>query len=211
MSEVTTTTGFDGKGSPGALCSALAVSAMAFSPAGYAMPGTGGSTDAHYLINKGTWVHDEAIEYCAPAEATGSARDAVPDPPRILARLRDSLGLSVTDLAKAFEVSRPTIYAWMKGETEPRPELWPRLEEMAQLASRAEYYSLPRASRLVRRPLLDGSSLLERPQAGQEIQEGHLQRLADVARNEESQRARTKGGAAQPVDEVVRQHGRPTG
>ena len=191
---------------------AFAVSTMAFSSPGYAMPGTGGEADAYYLINKGNWVHDEAIECRTLQGYTDATPNEALDPPGVLAGLRESLGLSITDLARVFEVSRPTIYAWMKGETEPRPDLWPRLREMEQLASRAQRYSLSRAARLVRRPVLDGTSLLERLQAGREIGEEHLQALADLARDEESQRARPKGGAAaRPAEDAASEYGRPTG
>ncbi|WP_371180230.1 helix-turn-helix domain-containing protein [Thioalkalivibrio sp. AKL17] len=100
---------------------------------------------------------------------TGTIANEARDAPRVLAALRESLGLSITGLARAFDVSRPTVYAWIKGETEPRSELWPRLQEMEQLASRAQRYSLSRPARLVRRPVLDGTSLLERLLAGQEM------------------------------------------
>lgn len=190
---------------------ALAVSITAFSSSGYAMPGTGGDADAHYLIHKGNWVHDEAIECRAHQGETDAIANEVPDAPRLLATLRESLGLSITDLARVFDVSRPTIYAWMKGETEPRSELWPRLREMEQLASRAQQYSLSRPARLVRRPVLDGTSLLGRLQAGQEVEEEHLQALADLSRDEETKRAKPRGGAARPAEDVAAEYGRPTG
>lgn len=190
---------------------AFAVSAMTFSSAGYAMPGTGGDADAYYLIHKGNWVHDEAIEYRAQQEDANAIANEAPDPPRVLAGLRESLGLSITDIARVFDVSRPTIYAWMKGETDPRPELWPRLREMEQVASRAQRYSLSRPARLVRRPVLEGTSLLDRLLTGREVEEGHLQALADLARTEESQRAKSKGGAARPARDVASEYGRPAG
>ncbi|WP_019625760.1 helix-turn-helix transcriptional regulator [Thioalkalivibrio sp. ALJT] len=175
------------------------------------MPGTGGDADAHYLIHKGNWVYDEAIECWAPQGVADAIANEAPDAPRVLAALRESLGLSITDLARVFDVSRPTIYAWMKGETEPRAELWPRLREMEQLASLAQQYSLSRPARLVRRPALDGTSLLERLQAGQEIGEEHLQALADLSRYEETQRAKPRGGAARPAEDVAAEYARPTG
>jgi len=205
-------TGCEEKTGPGVWrTAALAVSAMTFSSAGYAMPGTGGDADAYYLLNKGAWVHDEAIECRALQEDAGSTPSEAPDPPRILAGLRESLGLSITDLARVFEVTRPTIYAWMKGQSEPRPELWPRLREMERLASQAEAYSLPRPARLVRRPLADGASLLDRLLTGREVEEAHLQALADLARTEELQRAKPKGGAARPARDVASEYGRPAG
>ncbi|WP_158076022.1 helix-turn-helix domain-containing protein [Thioalkalivibrio halophilus] len=142
---------------------------------------------------------------------TGTIANEARDASRVLAALRESLGLSITGLARAFDVSRPTIYAWMKGETEPRSELWLRLREMEQLASRAQRYSLSRPARLVRRPALDGTSLLERLQAGQEIGEEHLQALADLSRDEETKRAKPRGGAERPAEDVAAEYGRPTG
>jgi len=211
MSEMTMTE-CEEKTGPGVWrTAALAVSITAFSSSGYAMPGTGGDADAHYLIHKGNWVHDEAIECRAQRGEADAIANEAPDAPRVLAALRESLGLSITDLARVLDVSRPTIYAWMKGETEPRSELWPRLREMEQLASQAEAYSLPRPARLVRRPLADGASLLDRLLTGREVEEAHLQALADLARTEELQRAKPKGGAARPARDVASEYGRPAG
>ncbi len=42
------------------------------------------------------------------------------DAGEVIATIRASLGLSITELAKAASVSRQTIYAWIRGENEPQ-------------------------------------------------------------------------------------------
>lgn len=45
-----------------------------------------------------------------------------------LAQLRRSKGMTLGDLAQRLGVSRPTVWAWEKGKTTPRPE---RMEAIA--------------------------------------------------------------------------------
>jgi transcriptional regulator with XRE-family HTH domain len=64
-----------------------------------------------------------------PAEATVSV-------PRLIAQVRSSLSLQVTQLAEALGVERPTVYAWIKEQSEPRAQKRTRLKELYQLAKR---------------------------------------------------------------------------
>lgn len=185
----------------------LGLSIAAFS-AGYAMPGTGGSVNPHYLLHKSDWVHDEAIEYQELEDTTGPRNDAL-GPSDVLTRVREALGLSVSDLAAVLGVTRPTVYAWMKDESEPRTEAWKRLRELEQVALQAERYELPRVARLVRRPLLREGSLLERLISGQAVSDEHWQLLAEVARSEEEQRGKVRSREQRSADEVAREYGRP--
>lgn len=52
-----------------------------------------------------------------------------PDPPAAsvaiplrehIARISTDLGLGKSDIARIFDISRPTLYSWIKGETEPK-------------------------------------------------------------------------------------------
>src|SRR5277367_160352 len=54
--------------------------------------------------------------------------DRMLDAQEKLAGIRRYLSLSVTDLAKALHVVRPTIYSWLRDEATPRAEHAQRLE-----------------------------------------------------------------------------------
>jgi hypothetical protein len=59
-------------------------------------------------------------------------------PSRFHASLRksSSLSLQIKQLAEAISVERPTVYAWIKDQSEPRPQKRARLKELYQLANR---------------------------------------------------------------------------
>ena len=203
-------TGSGGRGATGVAWSAFAISLATAPAVGYGAPGTGGSVSSHFLLHKGDWVYEEAIGEASPE---ANVDDAGPvDAADALALLRSALGLSVSDLAGVLDVSRPTIYAWMKREQEPRPAAWQRLQELQQVALRAESCALPRVSRLVRRPLADGRSLLDRLQAGESVDEHELQALSELAGAEQAQRDAAKGDDGRnrrSADDAAREYGRP--
>jgi transcriptional regulator with XRE-family HTH domain len=142
-------------------------------------------------LSRHQWLHDDSIEVTS---AVAGAEDAeLRTPAERLERIRQALGLTVTDLANLLGTSRPTVYAWLNGQ-EPRPEvhaLLIRLERQSEAVAACE---LPRINKLVRRPLHSGSSLLERLQHGDPL-EPALEELQRLAQREHSGRARHKGKA----------------
>lgn len=190
----------------------FAVSAMVMSPAGNTMPGTGGNISVYYMIHKNEWVYDKTIEY-KRQEATPSPKVAeVVDPPQIIEKAKKVLGLSVTDLAGIVGVRRPTIYSWMKGQSDPQSkDYWEALRRITEVSSQVEKSPLSRPTRLVRRPLSTGVSLLELLRNNEEVKEEYLTELSELDALEQERRGRKKGGEARPVGEVVSEYGRPTG
>jgi transcriptional regulator with XRE-family HTH domain len=59
-----------------------------------------------------------------------------------------SIGLSKSDVARILGVSRPALYAWINGESEPQGENATRLQVLGRLATEV--------SRETRRPLFHG-------------------------------------------------------
>jgi transcriptional regulator with XRE-family HTH domain len=67
--------------------------------------------------------------------------------------------MSITELARVIGVERPTIYAWMRAESEPHEANYRRLARVAALARKYGRFS-PLGAR-VRRPGADGTSLVD--------------------------------------------------
>ena len=186
----------------------LAASLLTVPGAGLAASGTGGSLTSHTLLHKGAWVYDATLAVSATeATAVGVAET----PSAQLDLVREALGLSITDLANLLGVTRPTIYAWIQGKQEPKPEMLARIRELRAVAQAAEALALPRMNRLVRRPLASGPSLLVRLQRGDADAEAALTELAEMARREEGQRQQSRTSFAEPesAQETASRMGRP--
>ncbi len=102
----------------------------------------------------------------------------------IVAEVRERLSLSVTELAAILQVGRPTVYAWLRGESDPHQRNLDRLEDLKRIA--ADWWTL--AGRPVYRHLRhtfdeSGRSLFGMLKADQfepsHIRE-HLERLAQL-------------------------------
>lgn len=193
----------------GVAWSALAISLVATPTVGYGAPGTGGSVNAHFLLHKGDWAYEEpTVASRSEALDDQEPRYEVTD---ALAHVRSALGLSISDLAAVLEVTRPTVYSWIKGEQEPRAGSWRRVRELQQVAQRAEAYELPRMSRLVRRPLPNGPSVLERLRGGDPVSDEVFRALAELAQAEQNQRDSGKGqeSSRRSSSDAARHYGRP--
>jgi transcriptional regulator with XRE-family HTH domain len=186
----------------------LAASLLAVPGAGLAASGTGGSLTSHTLLHKGAWVYDATLAVSSSESATQGVAET---PSAQLNLVREALGLSITDLASLLGVTRPTIYAWIQGKQEPKPEMLARIQELYVVAQAAEALALPRMNRLVRRPLASGPSLLVRLQRGDADAEAALMELAEMASREESQRQQSRASFAEPgsAHETASRVGRP--
>src|SRR5699024_10798695 len=108
-----------------------------------------------------------------------------------LERIRQLLGLTITDLARLLDTTRPTVYAWLNGQ-EPRPEVHTRLIRLERQAENIAACDLPRINKLIRRPLRCGGSLLDRLREDDPLQPA-LEELQSLAQREHSRRMRHKG------------------
>lgn len=153
------------------------------------VPGSGGAMTPEAALSRYQRLHDDSIEMTPAAEKEADLRT----PAERLERIRQALGLTVTDLAYLLNTSRPTVYAWLKGQ-EPRSVVHTQLIELEQQAEIIAAYELPRINKLVRRPLRSGSSLLERLQHGAPLTAA-LEELQTLAQRERAGRAQPKGRA----------------
>ncbi|ERS87950.1 helix-turn-helix domain-containing protein [Halomonas sp. PBN3] len=152
-----------------------------------AEPGSGGAMTPEAALSRYDLLQDASIDVAA----TATADDPLRTPAERLERIRQALSLTVTDLARLLETSRPTVYAWLNGQ-EPRPDVHERLVWLEQQAGEVDACRLPRINKLVRRPLRCGGSLLDRLQRGESLDEA-LKELTTLARREQAGRQRQKG------------------
>ena len=79
---------------------------------------------------------------------------------RNLTRIRESLGLSMTEMAQVFNVSRTALYGWFNG-TVPHSKQINRINEVLSFAELAENHQIPRITLLKNVPLRQGKTLLQ--------------------------------------------------
>lgn len=168
---------------------ALATACFLVSPTLGGVPGSGGAITAEAALSLHQRLHDDSIEVTSAVEKETDLRT----PSERLERIRQALGLTVTDLASLLGTSRPTVYAWLKGQ-EPRPAVHTQLIGLEQQAEVIAAYELPRINKLVRRPLRSGGSLLERLHHGMPLAPA-LEELQALAQRERAGRTQHKGRA----------------
>ncbi|WP_187293898.1 helix-turn-helix domain-containing protein [Gloeobacter kilaueensis] len=105
-----------------------------------------------------------------------------------LRRVRDLLSPGMSNLAAIFGVSRQTIYNWLNGE-QPRREHISKLEDLVQATDIISRAGIPITGALLKRPVLNGKSLLETAQIGGSAQEA-ARRLVQLVSREVEQRQR---------------------
>jgi hypothetical protein len=82
-----------------------------------------------------------------------------------LVNLRDMFGLTMTEIAQIFRVSRPTAYAWLSG-SEPKLEAKSRLIDLSTYVEDLRSDGVAQARVLARQPLVGGPSLIELLKSG---------------------------------------------
>lgn len=80
---------------------------------------------------------------------------------RLIAQVRSSLSLQIKQLAEVLGVERPTVYAWIKEESQPRPQKRARLRELYQLARRWDELSNEPLGKALNEVTPDGYSALD--------------------------------------------------
>ena len=118
------------------------------------------------------------------AVETKSARTSAED----MEQIRKVLSPTMSDLAKSFNVSRQTIYNWLRGE-QPTPEHMARLRDLALVADMFAEAGVPVNSMLLKRKVIKGKNLFEIIREGGSIRDA-AQLLLQIVRIETSQRER---------------------
>jgi hypothetical protein len=126
---------------------------------------------------------------------------------RDLELIRTVFSLKISEIAQIFDVSRPTVYAWLDGST-PRPEVLTRLAYLSKEAEKVNQANITRVEHFVRRPLADGRSLLQLLKEGANTEQA-LSAIKHAAAEEESSRklavsrhSPSKKGDTASIDEL---------
>ncbi|MCK4623013.1 MAG: hypothetical protein KAT62_12450 [Desulfuromonadales bacterium] len=105
-----------------------------------------------------------------------------------IVRIREVLCPAMSDLAKAFNVSRQTIYNWLNGG-QATPEHASRLKDLALVADMFSEVGVPVNGVLLKRKVIEGKNLFEIVRDGGSVQ-GAAQLLLRVVKHETNQRER---------------------
>ncbi|MEH1996980.1 hypothetical protein [Nostoc sp.] len=79
----------------------------------------------------------------------------------ILSTIRSSLSLNMKEMAKILKVERPTVYAWIGGNSEPHPSNRNRLNEIFSVAKHWETLSALPVGNFVRQSYRNGKSVVD--------------------------------------------------
>ena len=107
-------------------------------------------------------------------------------PAEDIQRTLDVLSPSVSDLAASFDVSRQTIYNWLRGE-QPKNEHSSRLQDLAFAADIIAEAGIPVNGRLLKRRVIEGKNLFELLREGGSAQNA-ARLLVHIVKQEASQR-----------------------
>lgn len=75
--------------------------------------------------------------------------------------LKDAFGLNTSDIAKLMNVSRPTVYSWMKGTVPAQEETMLQLQRLSDTAMIFKLQNIVRPDTLMRRPIFEGRTAFD--------------------------------------------------
>ncbi|MFM9967825.1 MAG: hypothetical protein ACKVQK_05435 [Burkholderiales bacterium] len=151
------------------------------------LAGTGGYATADYLAKRSDHGYrfiqfqgaEKAIEICAE-------EDIVRTPAENLARIRDVLKPTITELANLFGVSRQAVYDWQAGK-QTATENSAKLDALAKAADVLALSGIQGSSQLLRRRFAGGESLIGVIREGGSVVSA-AQALAQILGREAKQR-----------------------
>ena len=117
-----------------------------------------------------------------------------------IAFIREIFSLNMSDLANILNVSRPTIYAWLDGQ-EPKPEKLSYIQKLSLGAERIKTLNIVRIDSLVRRPIFNGSSFIDKLKNDEDISP-YLEILKKLSDKEASGRNIQKGTKSKNVRSI---------
>lgn len=125
------------------------------------LAGTGGYTTADYLSKRS----DHGYRFIQFKEVPGeidiaTQTDVVRTSAENLARIREILKPTITELANLFDVSRQAVYDWQSGKP-TAAENATKLDDLAKAADALAATGLERSSQFLRRKIAGGKSLLD--------------------------------------------------
>jgi len=141
--------------------------------------GTGAFKDDRVILRN----QREDVAVSQPFQAYRYVRTPAED----IERIRRVFSPSVSDLAKAFDVSRQAVYNWLGGEDQPSPMHLGRLRALALAADILAETTVPVKTTLLRRKIVDGKNLMEIVQNGGQVEEA-AKLLRSILQQETRQR-----------------------
>lgn len=125
------------------------------------LAGTGGYTTADYLTKRSDHGYKFIQFQNAPSAVELAAQeDVVRTSAENLARIREILKPTITELANLFGVSRQAVYDWQAGKP-TAPENAAKLDDLANAADTLAATGIVRSSQLLRRKIAGSKSLLD--------------------------------------------------
>ncbi len=148
--------------------------------------GTGGAMTTQGMENLHLWVYAPYV-HVEPVSQDIDSRT----PAEHVALIQDTFALKMSELAMILGVSRPTVYAWLDGQ-EPKPESIQDIQRISHLAEHLQTTKIICLDKLIRRPIFNSQSLIDKLKAG-EVTGEDLSILKELADKESQSRRRTKG------------------
>jgi DNA-binding transcriptional regulator YiaG len=123
-------------------------------------------------------------------------------PAKHVANIRDVLTINMSELASILGVTRPTAYAWLEGQ-EPKADAVSYIQQLSHTADKIKLANIIQLDQLIRRPVLNGRSLLDLIKANEDPSE-ILQVLKSISEKEAKTRSESKisGQNLRSLDDV---------
>ena len=131
-------------------------------------------------------------------------------PAEHVANIRDVFAASMSDLAAVLGVSRPTAYAWLKGDEPNKPEAVTRIQRLSNIADRVKGMNIERMDKLIHRKILNGESLFDLLKTDRDPSI-LIQSLKEISEKEARTRQESKssGKHRRSLDEISSESGVP--
>lgn len=161
--------------------------------------GTGGLITAHSAEVLDHCIYNSRIHI----ERSASRNVDIRSPSEHVANIRDTFALNMSELATVLHITRPTVYAWLEGQ-EPKPEAVTQIQQLSRAADEIKRMKISRFDTLLRRPILNGHSLLDILKAGGNPLEA-LAELKLIAERESQVRLlpKSSGKRLRSLDDVI--------
>lgn len=118
--------------------------------------------------------------------------------------IQNNLRLNMSALAELIDVSRPSLYKWLKGEPPHSPEVLNKISWLHNQASRIETLNLVRADILIKRPVFNGQSLFDFLKVGTVVEDDYLLTLQNIDQKEANVRASSvKGKPIRSIQDAI--------
>jgi hypothetical protein len=120
-----------------------------------------------------------------------------------LANIRDVLTINMSELASILKRTRPTVYAWLEGREPTKADAAVNIRRLSHVADKIKLANIIQLDQLIRRPVLNGRSLLDLIKANEDPSE-ISQVLKSISEKEAKTRSESKisGQNLRSLDDV---------